>query len=183
MHSEKELIRISKFLSLVLRHRPEAIGITLDENGWTDVTVLLEKMRVAGTAIDLVLLQEVVTSNTKQRFAFNDDNTRIRANQGHSVSVDLALEAKEPPAILYHGTSETNIPAILKEGLHKRNRHHVHLSGDHETAIAVGQRHGKPVVFTVAAQQMHKDGFTFFQSTNGVWLTEHVPPAYLMLIE
>lgn len=179
MATEKEITRISKFLSLVLRHRPETIGIVLDENGWTDVSTLLDKMQTTGTTIDLAILKEVVATNSKKRFAFNDDESMIRANQGHSVEVDLAYEPKEPPVFLYHGTSEQTISVILKEGLQKRNRHHVHLSAHEHTAKAVGQRHGKPVVLIVSALQMHKEGYIFYQTANDVWLTEHVPPAYL----
>jgi len=183
MVSEKEIVRISKFLSLVLRHRPETIGVVLDENGWTPVATLLEKMQAAGTAIDLPLLKEVVATNSKKRFAFNEDESMIRANQGHSIEVDLAYEPKEPPAILYHGTSQQSVDGIMKEGLLKRSRHHVHLSADTETAQAVGQRHGKPVVLLVTALQMHKEGYQFYQSANGVWLTEHVPTQYLKRLQ
>lgn len=179
MASENELKRISKFLSYLLRHHPDAIGITLDGNGWTDVAMLIEKMQANGHAVDFALLKEVVATNSKQRFAFSDDFTKIRANQGHSITINLDYEAQEPPAVLYHGTSEHTLPAILQEGLHKRDRHHVHLSGDVQTAKAVGQRHGKPVVLVIDARQMHEDGYLFFQSANGVWLTEHVPIQYL----
>jgi len=183
MITEKEVIRISKFLSLVLRHQPETIGVVLDENGWTPVTTLLEKMQAAGTTINLPLLKEVVATNSKQRFAFSEDESMIRANQGHSVGIDLAFEPIEPPTVLYHGTSEHVVAAILKEGLQKRSRHHVHLSADVQTVRAVGQRYGKPVVLIVAALQMHKEGYPFYQSANGVWLTEHVPPVYLQIIK
>lgn len=182
MATEKEITHISKFLSLVLRHRPEIIGIVLDENGWTAVPTLIERMQAAGTNIDLPLLKAVVATNNKKRFAFNEDETMIRANQGHSVEIDLAYEPKEPPSILYHGTGQQSIEVILKEGLHKRSRHHVHLSADADTAKAVGQRHGKPVVLQVAALQMHREGHVFYQSTNGVWLTEHVPAGYIQLL-
>jgi len=183
MNSAKENIQISKFLSLVLRHQPETIGITLDENGWTSVNTLLDKMQAAGIMINLDLLKEIVHTNSKQRFAFNEDASKIRANQGHSVSVELAYEPNEPPAILYHGTREVAIPYILKEGLQKQRRHHVHLSADQQTALTVGGRHGKPVVFTIASGDMYKDGYTFYVSTNGVWLTDHVPTKYLLLLD
>ncbi len=183
MFTAKHKTQISKNLSLVLRHQPQTIGITLDESGWTSVNTLLDKMQAAGMIINLDLLKEIVHTNSKQRFAFNEDLSKIRANQGHSVSIDLAYEPKEPPAILYHGTSDVTIPYILKEGLQKRRRHHVHLSADRQTALAVGGRHGKPVLFKVAAADMYKDGYVFYLSTNGVWLTEHVPPKYLLLLD
>lgn len=181
MISAKETTRVSKFLSLVLRHQPETLGIHLDENGWTDVPVLLEKLNAGHFAITFEDLKHVVDTNEKKRFAFNDDATRIRASQGHSVSVELDYTPQVPPAELYHGSAEGNVPSILASGLDKRSRHHVHLSADPKTAVAVGQRHGKPVVFTVASGRMHADGFVFFQSDNQVWLTDHVPPAYLQI--
>ena len=181
MYSEKKVTQVSKFLSMVLRHKPQTVGITLDEQGWTDVRTLIIRMNTKGISIDIALLRHIVATNNKKRFAFNEDNTKIRANQGHSIDVDLAYEEKEPPAILYHGTSEDAVAAILKSGLEKRSRHHVHLSADTTTAKTVGSRHGKPMVLTVAAQQMFADGYVFYQSENGVWLTDHVPPRYIKL--
>lgn len=179
MLPEKETTHLSKFLSLVLRHKPEAIGISLDENGWTDTTLLLYGMNAAGKAIDLEILKFIVDTNAKKRFAFNDDFTLIRASQGHSVEIELGYEPKEPPQVLYHGTAEQNVKAILEEGLIKGKRHHVHLSTNIETARNVGSRYGKPVLLEVQALQMHNDGHQFFVSKNGVWLTEHVPPKYI----
>lgn len=177
---EKETTRISKFLSLVLRHQPETIGIELDDNGWTDVNTLIEKSNQAGVKFDFEVLKHVVDTNSKKRFAFNDSFELIRASQGHSVDVELGYTPQTPPAILYHGTAVKNIASILASGLEKRERHHVHLSADTETAIMVGQRYGKPFVFEVDAAKMHADGFPFFISENGVWLTDGVPAQYLI---
>lgn len=174
MPDEKQITRISKTLSLVLRHKPEKIGITLDENGWTDTATLLRKLN-----LDMDTLKHVVDTNAKKRFAFNETFDKIRANQGHSVEVELGYVCQKPPAVLYHGTAEKNITSILASGIHKRDRHHVHLSADRETAAKVGQRHGKPHIFGVLAQEMHENNFEFFVSDNGVWLTEHVPAKYL----
>jgi putative RNA 2'-phosphotransferase len=182
MISEKETTRISKFLSLVLRHKPEAIGLTLDENGWADVGELIDKMNGHNYKITRDILNSVVVTNNKQRFSFNGDKTKIRANQGHSIQVELDLKEMTPPEYLYHGTGEKAVTSILKTGLQKRARHHVHLSGDIATAITVGSRHGKPKVFTVAALQMLRDGYKFYLSENNVWLTDQVPVQYLNLI-
>lgn len=170
---------ISKVLSLVLRHSPEKIGITLDTQGWTDVEMLLQRLNAAGHNVDRALLEEVVATNNKQRFAFNEDGTMIRANQGHSVSVDLGYSPSEPPPFLYHGTAVTNVASIRESGIHKGNRHHVHLSSNKETAVQVGGRHGKPVVLVVRAGEMYVQGFAFFQSENGVWLTDFVPATFI----
>jgi putative RNA 2'-phosphotransferase len=179
MISKEKTTRISKFLSMVLRHKPENVGIVLDENGWTDVRVLLRQLNAHGQDVSLDVLKHVVDTNEKKRFAFNEDFSRIRANQGHSVAVSLDYAPQEPPAALYHGTAEGFVASILATGLNKRSRHHVHLSTDITTATAVGQRQGKPVVFVVSAGEMHKAGFEFFVSDNHVWLTDHVPAAYL----
>ena len=170
---------VSKLLSLVLRHQPGALGIELDPEGWTDVTTLLGRMRARGMAVDLALLKHVVATNDKQRFAFNADYSRIRANQGHSVAVDLGLVAVEPPEYLYHGTAEASLEAILREGLRKQSRQHVHLSTDVATATRVGGRHGKPVVLRVKSGEMHRRGDAFYRSENNVWLTDFVAPEYL----
>lgn len=172
-------INISKFLSLVLRHQPETIGIELDQNGWTDVSNLIEKTNKYGIKLDRETLNHIVVTNAKKRFAFNDTLDRIRASQGHSVEIELGYENQKPPEILYHGTSEKSVQSILNTGLEKRNRQHVHLSNDIETAMKVGQRHGKPFVFKVLAEQMYNDDFRFFISDNGVWLTDDVPIKYL----
>lgn len=183
MLPEKDLTRISKFLSLVLRHQPEAIGLTVDENGWASVPELLEKIQHKGIAIDADILQHIVVANNKKRFAFNEDQTKIRASQGHSIEVDLGYTTSIPPAILYHGTAVQNLPSVLQKGLQKQSRQHVHLSADIETASKVGQRHGKPIVLKVMAADMHNNGYVFFLSANGVWLTDAVPPVYLQLHE
>ena len=183
MASEKDTTSISKFLSLVLRHKPEVIGLALDENGWANVKELIDKMNRHNFKITRDILESVVTTNNKQRFSFNDDKTKIRANQGHSIQVALLLNEVNPPEYLYHGTGAKAVSSILKSGIEKRLRQYVHLSTDIETAIAVGKRHGKPKVFIVASQQMQQDGFAFYLSENNVWLTNHVPVHYLKLIE
>ena len=172
---------ISKFLSLVLRHKPEEIGITLDSNGWASVPELLARMNAKGFGLTMDLLEEVVSTNNKKRFAFNDDQTLIRASQGHSVEIDLDLKPADPPALLYHGTAQKNGDSIFATGLQKQNRQHVHLSDNTETARNVGARHGKPLVLHVNAAQMQKDGFVFFLSANNVWLTDKVPATYLSI--
>jgi putative RNA 2'-phosphotransferase len=179
MANDKQLIHISKFLSLVLRHQPETIGVQLDHNGWTDVNELIERANNYGVQLDRQTLNHIVETNSKKRFAFNDTLDKIRASQGHSVEIELGYKNQKPPEILYHGTGEKSVQSILDTGLEKRSRQHVHLSSDIETAIKVGQRHGKPFVFKVFAEQMYNDHFQFFISDNGVWLTDHVPTKYL----
>jgi putative RNA 2'-phosphotransferase len=179
MINEKENLRISKFLSLVLRHKPDTIGISLDESGWTDVDTLIDKINKTDISINIDILKYIVETNSKKRFAFNDTFDKIRANQGHSVDIELGYAAQQPPSILYHGTGERSVARILKEGLLKIDRHHVHLCADIETAIRVGQRHGKPYVFEVLAKQMFNEGLVFYLSDNGVWLTENVPVVFL----
>jgi putative RNA 2'-phosphotransferase len=175
----KQLVHISKFLSLVLRHKPQEIGITLDAEGWVPVDDLLAAAARHGESISQEQLDEVVATNDKKRFSFSPDGRLIRANQGHSVDVDLGLVAIEPPELLYHGTVERFLDSIREKGLLRGKRHHVHLSPDRETAARVGQRRGRPVVLVVEAGRMHRDGHPFYQSENGVWLTETVPPAFL----
>ncbi len=172
------VVKISKFLSLVLRHQPETIGIKLDSAGWVDVSVLLAACNAHSKRITAEDLDFVVENNDKKRFAFNEDKTRIRANQGHSVEVELKYEPLTPPPILYHGTASRFLASINQIGIVKGNRHHVHLSADIKTAKAVGQRHGIEITLIVNSAQMHKDGFLFYQSANGVWLIEHVPVQY-----
>ena len=177
---DKSLIRTSKFLSLVLRHRPEIIGMTLDPEGWLDINTLLANANSRGRAITLEQLHDVVATNDKKRFALSDDGMRIRANQGHSVRhVDLDLPAVQPPADLYHGTVAQFLASIRAQGLLKRSRNHVHLSADRETAMKVGMRRGSPVVLTIAAGDMHAAGYRFHLSQNGVWLTDAVPPEFI----
>ncbi|MEO1263360.1 MAG: RNA 2'-phosphotransferase [Bacteroidota bacterium] len=173
----KNHTRNSKFLSLVLRHRPERIGLSLDENGWAKVEDLLEKLPFP---LDFASLKNIVDTSDKQRFAFNEDFSLIRANQGHSVNVDLQLAVLQPPPLLYHGTPGKNIPSIEKQGLHKARRHHVHLSADVQTAEKVGNRRGRAVILTVKAEEMYQAGHIFYRSENGVWLTESVPVEYLV---
>ena len=176
------IVSTSKFLSLILRHQPEKIGLTLDANGWASVDDLLRLSAARGKPLTRSLIEEVVATNDKQRFVFNEDRSMIRASQGHSVSVNLGLAASAPPPVLFHGTATRFLESILKEGLLKGNRQHVHLSPDAPTATKVGQRHGKPVVLEVAAGKMQFAGHKFYRSANGVWLTEHVPPAFLKVV-
>lgn len=169
----------SKFMSLVLRHEPEKIGLQLDAQGWADVDDLLQRMADHGVALDRQTLQAVVETNDKQRFALSDDGLRIRASQGHSIQVDLGLEALQPPAWLYHGTVARFVGAIREQGLRPGERQHVHLSLVRQTAQQVGARRGAPVILSVDAGRMHADGHVFHRSANGVWLTTHVPPQYI----
>ncbi len=177
--NEKEIKTISKFLSLVLRHSPQTIGLQLDAQGWADVSELLAKTAGRHPVLSRDILELVVSTNDKKRFAFNEDGSRIRASQGHSVTVDLGLEQREPPEYLYHGTVPTFLPAIQNSGLQKMSRQHVHLSADKETATIVARRRGVPVILAVRAGQMYRDGHAFYQSANGVWLTGEVPLAYI----
>lgn len=171
--------KISKFLSLVLRHDPDRIGIELDPHGWTDCGLLIDAACRNGVRLDHALLLEIVRSSDKQRFALNDDQTRIRANQGHSVEVDLSLKPVTPPAALFHGTVDKFIDSIRETGITKRQRHHVHLSPDIDTAVKVGERRGRPVILKIDAKRMHESGREFFMSGNGVWLTDHVPVEFV----
>jgi putative RNA 2'-phosphotransferase len=177
--NEKDRNRISKFLSLVLRHDPGSIGLELDENGWAAVEMLIARSAGKGRVFSLEELEEVVVKNDKQRFSFNGDKTKIRANQGHSVEVELQLEKEIPPITLYHGTVERFLTPIRAEGLQKMSRHHVHLSKDKETAEKVGNRRGPAIILTIRSGEMSKDGFVFYVSSNGVWLTDHVPIKYI----
>ncbi|HEX8148217.1 MAG TPA: RNA 2'-phosphotransferase [Pyrinomonadaceae bacterium] len=178
--SKDKLTKTSKFLSLVLRHEPGLIGITLDSAGWVPVSELLRACRAHGQPFTLEELREVVARNDKQRFSFSEDRRKIRANQGHSVPVDLGYSPAVPPSVLYHGTVEKFLPLIKEEGLKKGARHHVHLSPDEETARRVGGRRGRPVILKVESGRMRQEGYEFYRSANGVWLTEHVPPGYLI---
>lgn len=173
------VVATSKLLSYVLRHRPDSIGLALDAQGWTGVDELLARLAAAGHKVDRALLERVVADNDKQRFAFSEDRSRIRASQGHSVAVDLALAPVEPPDVLYHGTASRFLKSILAIGLRAAGRHHVHLSADIGTAKRVGARHGFPAVLRVDARRMRADGIVFYRSDNGVWLTAAVPPRYL----
>lgn len=176
---DRRHIRISKYLSKHLRHQPERLGLELAPGGWVDVDRLLTACAQHGFPLSWAELQSVVAASDKQRFCFDERGTRIRANQGHSVEVDLALEPAIPPDVLYHGTGHGTAEVIVKTGIQKMARHHVHLSRDMSTATTVGARHGRPVVFEVDAAAMHRDGHIFYLSANGVWLVDAVPPHYL----
>ena len=180
---ERRLERISKFISMILRHKPQVIGITLDEHGCADVNELIKGINETGEEIEFSkdTLETIVKTDKKQRYSFSQDRTLIRANQGHSIPVDVELEKKEPPKVLYHGTGVKSVKAIQEQGLLPMERLYVHLSTDVETATNVGKRHGTPVIFQVNAEQMQKDGYDFFQSVNGVWLTKEVPTKYFEL--
>ncbi|ADB40036.1 RNA 2'-phosphotransferase [Spirosoma linguale] len=177
---DSEAKRISKLLSLALRHKPETTGIILDKNGWTDVDLLIAKLQAQSYPVNFEQLCYIVDTNNKSRFAFNNDKSKIRANQGHSVEVDLGYMTEEPPHFLYHGTATRFINQIIIEGLKKMSRHHVHLSADELTALRVGERHGEPIVLTVKAKEMAANGHVFHRSENGIWLTDFVPPSYLI---
>lgn len=163
---------------MILRHKPGVIGITLDEHGWANVSELVEGVNKVHP-LDMETLEEIVRTNEKQRFSFNEDKTKIRANQGHTIPVDVELEEKDPPEVLYHGTGEKYVESIDSTGLEPRQRLYVHLSTDKEIATKVGQRHGKPVVYRVNSGLMAKNGYVFYLSVNGVWLTKAVPVQYL----
>jgi putative RNA 2'-phosphotransferase len=173
------LEKASKFLSYVLRHKPDAIGLQLDANGWANIDELIACAGRHGTALDAPLIEEAVETSDKRRFIISDDGERIRANQGHSIPVDLGLAPTAPPDILYHGTAARFVDAIFASGLQPRSRHHVHLSAKSETALTVGARHGKPVLLVVRACDMVKAGHPFYVSANGVWLADEVPPQFI----
>ncbi|MBE6117001.1 MAG: RNA 2'-phosphotransferase [Solobacterium sp.] len=168
----------SKYISLILRHKPETIGITLDEHGWADVEDLIAGVNRT-YPLDKEALERIVREDEKQRYSFNEDHTLIRANQGHSVPVDVELEEMVPPDVLYHGTGEKYVPSIDVQGLVPKSRLYVHLSHDYGTAVKVGQRHGKPAVYCIDSMSMYNDGCRFYRSVNGVWLTKEVPAQYL----
>ena len=170
--------KLGQYLSLILRHKPEVFGIQLDEHGWAKVDELIAGIRKT-QFMDQTLLEKLVAEDEKGRYAFNDDKTLIRANQGHSIPVDVGLKEVQPPEVLWHGTGEKYVASIDREGLISKSRLYVHLSADFQTALKVGSRHGKPVVYAVDARRMHEEGYVFFLSVNGVWLTQRVPMAYL----
>ncbi len=172
-------ISLGRFISLVLRHHPEAINITLDKEGWADTRELLDGINATGRRIDMTALERIVRENNKQRYSFNADKSKIRANQGHSIPVDIKMRQVTPPDRLYHGTSETNLPLIKESGIKKMSRLYVHLSYDVETAVTVGSRHGKPVVLIIDTAAMVKDGYTFMLSDNGVWQSQDIPFKYV----
>ncbi len=172
------LTKTSKYLSMILRHRPEAAGICLDEHGWARVDELIAGIRKT-QKFNMEMLEEIVRTDNKQRYSFNEDRTLIRANQGHSIPVDVELPVTEPPEILWHGTGQKYVESIDRKGLLPKGRLYVHLSKDTETAVKVGSRHGKPVVYRVKSAEMAADGYLFYRSVNGVWLTKEVPVQYL----
>ena len=177
--TEKEKKNISKFISKILRHRPEIIGIRLDEHGWADVGELIAGVGRAGhPGFDRTMLDEIVETNNKKRYSYSGDGRLIRANQGHSIPVDVELPEMTPPDVLWHGTGEGFVPSIREQGILRMSRLYVHLSLDRETAKQVGSRHGKPVLLRVDAGRMYADGYVFYYSVNGVWLTEKVPTGY-----
>jgi putative RNA 2'-phosphotransferase len=175
-----KITETSKFLSYVLRHQPQSIGLTLDSEGWAKIDALIAGAAKAGRKLDRALIDKVVETSDKKRFALSPDGTRIRAVQGHSTkTVALTYEEKVPPALLYHGTATRFLESIRAQGLIAKSRHHVHLSADPQTATAVGQRYGTPVVLTIDTARMHERGFKFYQAENGVWLTDTVPPEFI----
>ena len=169
-----KLKKLSVFISLVLRHKPDAAGIQLDKHGWADVNELINGINNTGRTINKEILEEIVKTDNKQRYSFNEDKTLIRANQGHSISVDVELEEKQPPRYLYHGTADRFLESIMKNGIKSMNRLYVHLSTDKETAIKVAKRHGNPVLLRIKTEDMYNNGIKFYISQNGVWLTEYV---------
>ncbi|NDW10180.1 RNA 2'-phosphotransferase [Dysgonomonas sp. 520] len=177
--TEQDKKRIGKFLSLVLRHNPETIGIELDKNGWANVQELIEKCKKHRYHFSMDDLIEIVETNDKKRYSFSEKRNKIRASQGHSIAIDLALTPVEPPELLYHGTATRFLSSIMEQGVIKGSRQRVHLSKDKETATKVGARHGKPAILTIMSGKMYKDGILFYQSDNGVWLTDYVDTKYI----
>lgn len=177
--TDKETIQTSKFLSLILRHEPERVGLKLGEGGWVGVNELLAAVDQHGKPLTLEQLQHIVATSDKKRFAFSEDGLRIRASQGHSVEVDLQYAPQIPPDILYHGTATRFLDSIRKDGLKKMGRHDVHLSAETKITMQVGGRHGKPVLLIIRAGEMHRAGHIFCCSANGVWLVNNVPPQFI----
>lgn len=175
----QNLDSLSKFLSLILRHKPEIIGIKLDKNGWADVEELISGVNRTGRRLTYEMLKEIVLTDNKQRYSFSDNHLKIRANQGHSINVDVELKEKTPPDVLYHGTADKSVASIFTYGLLPQSRLYVHLSSDKETALKVGARHGDPAILVIAAGHMAKDGYKFYLSENNVWLTKTVPAKYI----
>ncbi len=175
-----DLIKTGRYISYLLRHHPEDAGLTLDEHGWADVNELINAVGETYTGFSRTELDEIVATNNKRRFSYSEDGMRIRANQGHTIAVDVELPEARPPEILWHGTGEKYVESINRIGLIPKSRLHVHLSKDIETAVQVGLRHGKPVVYKVLAGKMAQDGYKFYLSVNGVWLTDKVPVEYLV---
>ena len=178
---ENKLVRISKFLSLVLRHKPETIDLALDAEGWADVEELVRKALAYGVILDRPTLRQIVDQSERKRFSFSEDGKRIRANYGHSIPISLGDKPSEPPEFLYHGTAKRFLPSIEKDGLGPGTRQHVHLVESEERAIEVGRRHGEPVVLVIKARLMHEKKFEFFKTESGIWLTKSVPKEYIVL--
>lgn len=174
--------KISKLLSLVLRHKPETIGVDMDIEGWVEIKQLLRKLKDFGSPLTWSELSEIVSTNNKKRFKINDKGTHIRASQGHSVNINLKLEPKNPPATLYHGTSTKSLDSIFKHGITKQSRQHVHMSLDYDTAVKVGKRHGNVIILLIDSEKMHEDGNEFFLSDNNVWLTDKIDPKYITIL-
>ena len=179
----QNLKKKSKFLALVLRHNPSVAHIELDDNGWADVDELIKGSEKANAVLTQEILDEIVETDNKQRYAYNDDKTKIRANQGHSIDVDVELEEKDPPDTLYHGTANRFVDSIMKKGLESRGRKYVHLSMDVSTATTVGRRHGSPAILEIDTKKMSESGLLFYLSKNNVWLTEYVDPKYIVRIK
>ena len=177
--NDKETKQASKFLSLILRHEPERVGITLGEAGWVAVDDLLPAVNRHGLALNEAQLKHIVATSDKKRFALSDDGRRIRASQGHSVEVDLQYEPRTPPEVLYHGTADRFLESIRSGGLSRMERHDVHLSAETKVTLQVGGRHGKPVLLIIRAGEMHRAGHVFRCSANGVWLVNQVPPEFI----
>jgi len=172
-------VGMGKFISLILRHKPETVGISLNEHGWADVSELISGIRKSGKYIDMAMLERIVAENNKHRYSFNGDRTKIRANQGHSIPVDIELPAANPPDVLYHGTASRFLDSIREKGILKQNRQYVHLSYDIQTALEVGKRHGKAVVLPIDTKKMTGDGYVFYLSVNGVWLCGDIAWKYV----
>ena len=182
MKVDNKLVRISKFLSLVLRHKPEHIGLTLDPEGWADVEELIKKSFESGVVLDRPTLRQVVEDAEKKRFSFSEDRRRVKANYGHSIPVSLGKEFSEPPEFLFHGTAKRFLPSIKSDGLGPGDRQYVHLVEDEKTAIEVGHRHGEPVVLVIKAHEMHEKGYEFFKTASAIWLTKEVPVDYITVV-
>jgi putative RNA 2'-phosphotransferase len=177
--ADRDIVQISKFLSLVLRHEPEIVGQKLDKGGWLEVADLIRGAKAAGVDLTPEILACAARGTDKKRFTLSEDGLRIKANYGHSIPVDLDLEPAEPPELLFHGTAARFLDPIRDEGISRRGRHYVHLSGDEASAVEIGKRHGEPVVLKVQAGRMHREGYEFFLSESGIWLTRSVPPNYV----
>ena len=179
----EKMVNTSKFISLILRHKPDVIGITLDEHGWANVDDLLTGLNKAGHIVCMKDLEDIVSTDNKQRYSFNEDKTLIRANQGHSINVDVELKEVEPPSILYHGTTKDVLESIYEQGIKPMSRLYVHLSKDIDTATKVAKRRRNPIILEINTEQMRKDNIKFYLSSNGVWLTKYVDSKYIKELE